>query len=200
MTLRKLTPVTPPFGGADGASAHCSCPVEGRQGVGRLASGLRSRRHVARTATGVKMDATLVPTRPTQAVAALRDARGRTPGRGGRRRRRSCARTGGAIAARRGRGRFRGRPAPWHEWGRRPQWPATEAGGGWRGANESSAARRSRRAPAADGSPRERVRPRRSLVRRPQQPAAGSATPHPNSASESTNRTKSACREMDCFW
>ena len=59
------------------------------------------------TAAGVKMDATLVPTRPTQAVAALRDARGRTPGRGGRRRRRSCARTGGAIAARRGRGRFR---------------------------------------------------------------------------------------------
>ena len=50
------------------------------------------------------------------------------------------------------------------------------------------------------GIPRERVRPRRSLVRRPQQPAAGSATPHPNSASESTNRTKSACREMDCFW
>ena len=49
------------------------------------------------------------------------------------------------------------------------------------------------------GIPRERVRPRRSLVRRPQQPAAGSATPHPNSASESTNRTKSACREMDCF-
>ena len=42
------------------------------------------------------------------------------------------------------------------------------------------------------GVPRERVRPRRSLVRRPQQPAAGSATPHPNSASESTNRTKSA--------
>ena len=50
------------------------------------------------------------------------------------------------------------------------------------------------------GIPRERVRPRRSLVRRPQQPAAGSATSHPNSASESTNRTKSACREMDCFW
>ena len=67
---------------------RCSCPVEGRQGVGRLASGLRSRRHVARTAAGVKMDATLVPTRPTPAVAALRDARGRTPGRGGRRRRR----------------------------------------------------------------------------------------------------------------
>ena len=28
-----------------------------------------------------------------------------------------------------GRGRSRGRPAPWYEWGRRPQWPATEAGG-----------------------------------------------------------------------
>ena len=26
------------------------------------------------------------------------------------------------------------------------------------------------------------------------------AVTHPNSASESTNRTKSACREMDCFW
>ena len=75
-------------GGADGWGAdgwgrtarppRCSCPVEGRQGVGRLASGLRSRRHVARTAAGVKMDATLAPTRPDAADPGGRRAAGRS--------------------------------------------------------------------------------------------------------------------------
>ena len=30
--------------------------------------------------------------------------------------------------------------------------------------------------------------------------AAGFAASHSSSASESTNRTRSTCREMDCFW
>ena len=81
-------------------------------------------------------------------------------------------------------------------WGSGPsafQWVRILAQREFSGQTEPASARRRR-------IPRERVQPRRSLVRRPQQPAAGSATPHPNSASESTNRTKSACREMDCFW
>ena len=80
-------------------------------------------------------------------------------------------------------------------WGSGPsafQWVRILAQREFSGQTEPASARRRR-------IPRERVQPRRSLVRRPQQPAAGSATPHPNSASESTNRTKSACREMDCF-
>ena len=30
--------------------------------------------------------------------------------------------------------------------------------------------------------------------------SAGSAVSHSSSASDSTNRTRSTCREMDCFW
>ena len=38
---------------------------------------------------------------------------------------------------------------------------------------------------------------------RPRSLGAGrsrSRRPHPSSASDSTNRTRSACREMECFW
>ena len=45
------------------------------------------------------------------------------------------------------------------------------------------------RSPGAGGRP-DRATARKRLQRRP----------HPSSASDSTNRTRSACREMECFW